>query len=103
MKPLSTIPVWSKNSSRLAVSKKLKFFNGDEFIEGTGEKKKEEEVKEDEYSYSERTHGKFSRTLSLPCKVKSDKGKATFKDGILEVRIPKTEEAKKRHIKIKIE
>ncbi len=28
--------VWSKNSSSLAVSKKLKFFNGDEFIEGTG-------------------------------------------------------------------
>jgi hypothetical protein len=29
-------PVWSKNSSSLAASKKLKFFNGDEFIEGTG-------------------------------------------------------------------
>ncbi len=69
----------------------------------TGEKKKEEEVKEDDYSYSERSYGKFSRTLSLPCEVQSDKGKATFKDGVLEVRIPKTEEAKKRHVTVKIE
>jgi HSP20 family protein len=68
----------------------------------SGEKKKEDEVKEDVYSYSERTYGKFSRTLSLPCKVKSDKGQATFKDGILEVRIPKTEESKKRHVTVKI-
>jgi hypothetical protein len=29
------LPVWSNNSSRLAVSKKLQFFNGEEFIEGT--------------------------------------------------------------------
>jgi HSP20 family protein len=69
----------------------------------SGEKKKEEKVKDDDYFYSERSHGKFSRTLSLPCKVKSDKGKATFKDGILEVRIPKTEEAKKRQITVKIQ
>jgi len=33
---LTHLPVWSKNSSSFAVSKKLKFFNGDEFIEGTG-------------------------------------------------------------------
>lgn len=69
----------------------------------SGEKKKEEKVKEHEYSYSERTYGNFSRTLSLPCNVKSDKGKATFKDGILIVKIPKTEEAKKRHFQVKVE
>lgn len=69
----------------------------------SGEKKKEKEVKEEEYSYSERTYGKFSRTLSLPCEVKSENAKATFKDGILEVRIPKTDEAKKRHYNVKIE
>lgn len=69
----------------------------------SGEKKKEEEVKEEEYSYSERTYGKFSRTISLPCDVKSDQGKATFKNGILEVRIPKTEEAKKRHFTVEID
>ena len=69
----------------------------------SGDKKKEEKGKEGEYTYSERTYGKFTRALSLPCEVKSDKGKATFKDGILEVRIPKTEEAKKRHFPVKIE
>ncbi len=69
----------------------------------SGEKRKEEEVKEGEYTHSERSYGKFSRTLSLPCEVKSDKGKATFKNGILEVRIPKTEEAKKRHVTVKID
>ncbi len=35
----SLLAVWSKSSTSLAVSKKLKFFNGDEFIEGTGPKK----------------------------------------------------------------
>lgn len=68
-----------------------------------GEKKKEEEVKEENYYRSERSYGSFVRTLELPKDVHADKVKASFKNGILEVRMPKTEEAKAKEIKVKIE
>jgi len=68
-----------------------------------GEKKKEEEIKDEKYYRSERSYGSFMRTLELPTDVQSDKVQATFKNGILEVRIPKTEEAKAKEIKVKID
>jgi len=68
-----------------------------------GEKKKEEEVKEKNYYRSERSYGSFLRTLELPKDVHGDKVKASFKNGILEVRMPKTEEAKAKEIKVKVE
>jgi HSP20 family protein len=68
-----------------------------------GEKKKEEEVKEENYYRSERSYGSVLRTLELPKDVHADKVKASFKNGILEVRMPKTEEAKAKEIKVKVE
>jgi HSP20 family protein len=68
-----------------------------------GEKKKEEEVKEKDYYRRERAYGSFVRSVELPCEVKSDRIKASFKDGVLEVRMPKTEEAKKKAVSIKID
>ena len=68
-----------------------------------GEKKKEEEVMEENYYRSERSYGSFFRTLELPRDVHADKVKATFKNGVLEVRMPKTEEAKAKEIKVKVE
>src|SRR5215831_4272512 len=68
-----------------------------------GEKKKEEEVKEKNYYRSERSYGSFVRALELPTNVHADKVKATFKDGVLEVRLPKTEEARKKEIKVKVD
>jgi HSP20 family protein len=68
-----------------------------------GEKKKEEEVKEDDYYCSERAYGSFSRTVELPSAVQSEKAKASFKDGVLEVRAPKTEEAKTKVKKVKVQ
>ena len=68
-----------------------------------GEKKKEEEVKEKNYYRSERSYGSFVRTLELPTDVHADKVKATFKDGVLEVRLPKTEEAKRKEVKVKVD
>jgi HSP20 family protein len=68
-----------------------------------GEKKKEEEVKRENYYRSERSYGSFLRTLELPKDVHADKVKATFKNGILEVRMPKTEEAKAKEVKVKVE
>jgi len=68
-----------------------------------GQKKKEEEVKEENYYRSERSYGSFIRTLELPKEVHADKVKANFKNGVLEVRMPKTEEAKAKEIKVKVE
>jgi HSP20 family protein len=68
-----------------------------------GEKKREEEVKEENYYRSERSYGSFLRTLELPRDIQPDKVKASFKNGVLEVRMPKTEEAKTKEIKVKVE
>ncbi len=68
-----------------------------------GEKKQEEEVKRENYYRSERSYGSFSRTLELPSEVQTDKVKAAFKNGVLEIRLPKTEEAKKKPTKIKVD
>jgi HSP20 family protein len=68
-----------------------------------GEKKKHEEVKSENYYRSERSFGSFARTVELPVDVKVDAAKASFKDGILEVRLPKSEEAKKKQVKLPVE
>jgi len=68
-----------------------------------GEKKKEEEVKDERYYRSERSYGSFMRTVELPKDVHADKVKASFKNGILEVRLPKTEDAKAKEIKVRVD
>ena len=68
-----------------------------------GEKKKEGEVKKENYYRAERSYGSILRTLELPKEVQSDKVKAAFKNGILEIRMPKTEEAKSKEIKVKVD
>ncbi len=68
-----------------------------------GEKKRSEEVRESDYYRSERSFGSFIRTLTLPVEVKADAATASFKDGVLEIRLPKTEEPGKRPRKIEIQ
>ena len=75
----------------------------DDTITISGEKKKEEKVERKNYYRLERSFGSFKRTFALPSDVQSDKAKASFKDGVLEVKIPKSEEAKKKEKKVKIE
>lgn len=67
-----------------------------------GEKKKEEEVKEKDYYRCERQYGSFHRTVELPAEVKSDGVRATFKDGVLEIRLPKSAEPKHKKVSIKV-
>jgi HSP20 family protein len=69
----------------------------------TGEKKHEEKVEKKNYYRSERSSGYFERRISLPVETQIDKAKSSFKDGLLEIKIPKSEEAKKKEWKIKIE
>jgi HSP20 family protein len=68
-----------------------------------GEKKKDEEVRDENYRYAERSYGAFIRTIELPTDVQTEKAKASFKDGILEIRLPKTEEAKRKEITVNVE
>lgn len=69
----------------------------------SGEKKKEEKVEKKDYYSLERSYGSFKRSFSLPAEVQTEKASAKFKDGVLEIRIPKTEEAKKKEKKVMIE
>jgi HSP20 family protein len=50
----------------------------------------------------ERAYGQFERLVQLPMAVQADKIKATYRDGLLEVTLPKAEELKPRQIKIDI-
>jgi HSP20 family protein len=67
-----------------------------------GEKKKEETVAKKNYYRVERSQGSFKRSFRLPAEVKTDKAKANFKDGVLEIRLPKTEEAIKQKVKVTV-
>jgi HSP20 family protein len=75
----------------------------DKTITISGEKKKEEKVEKKNYFRMERSYGSFTRSFGLPSEVQTDKVKAQFKDGILEIRVTKTEEAKKKEKKVLIE
>jgi HSP20 family protein len=61
---------------------------------------RDEKTEKGDYYRREISSGSFSRTLSLPCEVDSDKAKASFKDGLLELTAPKTTVVKRRKIEL---
>jgi HSP20 family protein len=67
-----------------------------------GEKKNEKEEREESYHLIERNYGLFTRSVRLPKEVQSDKITASFKNGVLKITLPKSDEAKKKEIKIKV-
>ena len=67
-----------------------------------GEKKAEEEEKDEHYHCVERYAGSFQRVFQLPSGVKADKIEANFDKGVLKVTLPKVEEAKKKEIEVKV-
>ncbi len=60
------------------------------------------EVREENYHRIERWSGTFERHIPLPIPVQSDTVRATYRDGVLEIRLPKPEEVKPREIKIQM-
>jgi HSP20 family protein len=68
----------------------------------SGERKAEEPAEGVEYHRTERLAGKFSRSFHLPQTVAQDGIKATYRDGILEVYVPKAEEAKPKKITVNV-
>jgi len=67
----------------------------------SGEKKKESEIQKKDYYKWESSYGSFCRSFALPAEVEGDKAKSTYKDGVLEVRLPKSKTAKE--VKVKVE
>jgi HSP20 family protein len=67
-----------------------------------GEKKQDHEDKDETHYLMERTYGAFSRMVRLPAPVAADKIKATFKNGVLAINLPKTEAAKQKAIPINV-
>ena len=78
---------------------KVNVENGMLTIHGTRED--EQEAKEDDYYCCERWTGSFSRSMTLPPGTDPDKIKATFKNGVLEVHVPKTPQAVGKSIEVK--
>lgn len=89
------LPGLTKNDIEVNITDKL--------LTIKGEKKKEDEVKEEDYYRSERAYGSFTRSIELPAEVSLEKVKALFKNGVLEIRLPKSEQAKQKEIRLKIE
>lgn len=65
-----------------------------------GETKIEEKVEKENYLRQERRYGAFSRSLTLPAGLVTDKAQAHFENGVLTLKIPKAEEAKPKTIKV---
>jgi len=68
----------------------------------SGERKSETKHEDGEVYRAERFFGRFQRTVSLPAPVAADKVKAQYKDGILTITLPKTEEAKPKRIEVNV-
>jgi HSP20 family protein len=73
----------------------------DDFITISGERSEEKEVNDEDYYHKESHYGTFSRTVSLPVPVVSDKAEAEVKNGVLTVTLPKVAEKKAKKIKLK--
>jgi HSP20 family protein len=68
-----------------------------------GERKFEQEVKKENFQRIERRHGSFSRSFTLPNTVDAGKISASYKDGVLTIRLPQREEAKPKQIAVNVE
>jgi len=68
----------------------------------SGEKKVEKEVKDENYHRFERHYGKFHRSFELPGPINREKIDADYKNGVLNITVPKTEESKPKQIEVKV-
>ena len=90
------LPGLSKQDIKLSVE--------DGVLSISGEKKQEVEKKEkDRYYHFERSYGRFCRSFTLPANVDSANIDARYNNGVLEVHLRKTEEAKPKAIEVKVE
>ena len=77
----------------------VEFKDGALWVSGNREEKKEE--KGETHHWMERRYGEFRRVLPMPAAVDENAIEAKFEDGVLKITVPKTEEAKTKHIEVK--
>ena len=68
-----------------------------------GARKREKEVKDEDYFYRECYWGRFSRSVILPQEINPEDADVSFKNGILSIRLPKLVRKKSKKLKVKIE
>jgi HSP20 family protein len=68
-----------------------------------GERKLEESVSKDGFHLKERFHGSFSRSFTLPTTVDAGRVQASYKDGLLTIRLPQREDAKPKQIAVNVD
>ncbi len=68
-----------------------------------GERKFFKEAKEENYYRLERRYGTFERAVTLPASIQKNKAKATFKEGVLEIRMPTAKEVETKRVKVAVE
>ncbi len=69
----------------------------------TGERKQEQSTKREQFQRIERRFGGFSRSFTLPTSVDAGQIAASYKDGVLTIRLPRREEAKPKQISVNVE
>lgn len=74
----------------------------EDLLKISGERKQENETKEKTFHRIERSYGKFERIIRLPSEVDAGKVKASYKDGVLNVTLPKPESMKPKRIDVEI-
>ena len=67
-----------------------------------GERKRDEKVKENALHRVERAYGVFERSFTLGTPVRADQVQASYRDGVLEIRVPKADEARPRDIEVQV-
>ena len=67
-----------------------------------GERKRESESRSGDVHRTERVFGAFERTFTLPTPVRGDQVKASYRNGVLEVLVPKADEARVREIEVQV-
>lgn len=88
------IPGMNKENIKVSVK--------EDMLKISGERKQENETKEKTFHRIERSYGKFERIIRLPSEVDADKVKASYKDGVLNVTLPKPESMKPKQIDVEI-
>lgn len=68
-----------------------------------GERRPEREVRDEDYILREHFYGHFSRSIALPCPVKPREIKATYKDGTLEIKLPKSKAGRGKGVRVDID
>jgi len=99
-----------ERSDALVLSAELPGVRRDELdlkVEGNvltlrGERRRDQTINDENYHRVERSYGTFSRSFTLPSTVDSSRIEARFTDGVLEVVIPKAEDAKPKRIEVKV-